>query len=91
MPEQNKQTFDKFAAQIRIATLEEFKALGFGHVGGTMSIIETLAVLYGGVMRIDPENPRWEDRDWLVMSKGHAGPALYATLALKGYFDLEML
>ncbi len=83
--------FKRFAAEIRLESLKEFKNLGFGHVGGAMSIIETLAVLYGGVMKIDPKNPRWEERDWLVMSKGHAGPALYATLALKGYFPLEML
>lgn len=86
-----KSSIERFATQIRLETLKEFKALGFGHVGGAMSIIETLAVLYGCVMRIDPTNPRWEDRDWLVMSKGHAGPALYATLALKGYFPMEVL
>jgi len=83
--------FNAFARRIRIETLKEFKWLGFGHVGGAMSIVETLAVLYGGVMRVDPENPQWADRDWLVMSKGHAGPALYATLALRGYFDMELL
>ncbi len=80
-----------FAEEIRVETLKEFAALGFGHVGGAMSIIETLAVLYGGEMRIDPKNPGWEERDRLVMSKGHAGPALYATLALKGYFPLDVL
>jgi transketolase len=80
-----------FAAQIRLETLKEFKCLGFGHVGGAMSIIETLAALYGGAMNIDPHNPNWEKRDWLVVSKGHAGPALYAALALKGYFPLEVL
>ena len=56
-----------------------------------MSVIEALAVLYGKEMRIDPKNPQWPERDRLVMSKGHAGPALYATLALKGYFPLEVL
>ncbi len=80
-----------FAEEIRVATLEEFAALGFGHVGGAMSVVETLAVLYGGVMNIDPQNPGWPERDRLVMSKGHAGPALYATLALLGYFPKEML
>lgn len=80
-----------FAKEIRIETLKQFANLGFGHVGGVMSIVELLAVLYGEVMRIDPQNPRWDDRDWLVLSKGHAGPALYATLALKGYFSKEML
>lgn len=65
--------------------------MGFGHVGGSMSLVETLAVLYGGVMNIDPQNPRWEERDWLVCSKGHAGPAVYAALALKDYFPKEEL
>ncbi len=81
----------KFATEIRIAQLEEFKARGFGHIGGALSITDCLAALYGGIMNIDPKNPSWEERDRLVMSKGHAGPALYATLALKGYFPVEML
>ena len=80
-----------FAEEIRVETLKEFAALGFGHVGGSMSVIEALAVLYGKEMRIDPQNPQWPERDRLVMSKGHAGPALYATLALKGYFPIEVL
>ncbi len=80
-----------FAEEIRVETLKEFAALGFGHVGGAMSVVETLAVLYGGEMRINPQNPQWPERDRLVMSKGHAGPALYATLALKGYFPPEVL
>jgi transketolase len=87
----NIQKLKKFATEIRLETLKEFKALGLGHVGGAMSIIETLAVLYGGVMKINPKNPRWEERDWLIVSKGHSGPAVYATLALKGYFPMEML
>lgn len=82
---------EKFSAQIRVETLKELKELGFGHLGGSMSIIETLAVLYGEIMRIDPKNPDLEERDYFVLSKGHAGPALYATLALKGYFPLDML
>lgn len=80
-----------FAEEIRVASLKEFKALGFGHVGGSMSVIEALAVLYGQEMKVDPKNPHMEDRDWLVMSKGHAGPSVYATLALKGFFPVEML
>lgn len=89
-----KSTYEKFenlAKEIRIETLTEFRHLGFGHVGGAMSIAEVLAVLYGGVMRLDPQNPKWEGRDWLVCSKGHAGPAVYAVLALKGFFNKEML
>ena len=80
-----------FAEEIRVEALKEFAHLGFGHVGGAMSIIETLAVLYGGEMGIDPKNPQWAERDKFVLSKGHAGPALYATLALKGYFPKEEL
>ena len=67
----------KLALKIRIAQLEEFKARGFGHIGGALSITDCLAALYGEIMKFDPKNPDWEDRDRLVMSKGHAGPALY--------------
>jgi len=82
---------EKFTIEIRLETLKEIKNLGFGHIGGAMSIVEVLAVLYGKVMKINPKEPKWEDRDWLVVSKGHAGPAVYATLALKGYFPIEEL
>ena len=79
----------QFASKIRINTLKELTHLGFGHYGGSLSVVEVLAVLYGKVMNIDPKNPNWEGRDYFVLSKGHAGPALYATLALKGYFANE--
>jgi transketolase len=82
---------EKFTTEIRLETLKEIKNLGFGHIGGAMSIVETLSVLYGKVMKINPKNPKWKDRDWLVISKGHAGPAVYAALALKGYFPKEEL
>lgn len=78
-----------FAQEIRVEALKTISSLGFGHVGGSMSVVEALAVLYGSVMKVDPKNPRWEDRDWCVMSKGHAGPAMYATLGLKGFYPLE--
>ena len=87
----DQKRLEDFARQIRVTTLKELGHLGFGHLGGAMSVVELLAVLYGDVMKIDPQNPAWEERDWLVLSKGHAGPALYATLALKGYFPEEML
>ena len=61
-----------FAQEIRVEALKTIGSLGFGHVGGSMSVVEALAVLYGSVMKVDPKNPRWEDRDWCVMSKGHA-------------------
>lgn len=80
-----------FAKQIRIATLKQLNHLGFGHYGGSMSVVEVLAVLYGGVMKYDPNNPNWQGRDYFVLSKGHAGPTLYSTLALKGFFPTEEL
>ncbi|MCT4707000.1 transketolase [Enterobacteriaceae bacterium H16N7] len=79
------------ARHIRLETLKALTQLGFGHYGGSMSVVETLAVLYGDVMRIDPGDPDWAERDYFVLSKGHAGPALYSTLALKGYFPVEQL
>ena len=81
----------KFALEIRIGAVEQFKARGFGHVGGSLSIADVLAVLYGSVMNVDPANPSKPDRDKLICSKGHAGPAVYATLALKGFFPYEEL
>ena len=81
----------RFAADIRINTIRQMAVFGAGHIGGAASIADALAVLYGGVMRINPAEPRWEDRDYLVMSKGHCGPALYSALALKGYFPMEWL
>lgn len=80
-----------FATQVRIESMKEFKVRGFGHVGGALSITDTLAVLYESVMKYDPKNPTWADRDKLVCSKGHAGPALYAILALKGFFPMDWL
>lgn len=88
---ENYKALRVFAEEIRVETLKELAHLGFGHVGGAMSVVELLAVLYHKQLKIDPSNPQWEERDRLVMSKGHAGPALYATLALKGYFPKETL
>lgn len=81
-----------FATQIRIAQLRAFKARGFGHVGGALSATDCIAALYGGVLQnLDPKAPQNPARDRFICSKGHAGPALYAALALKGYFPEEML
>ncbi|MEF9915936.1 MAG: transketolase [Lachnospiraceae bacterium] len=84
-----KKELQKFALNIRIGAVEEFKARGFGHIGGSLSITDALAVLYGTVMNIDPKNPQMEDRDKLICSKGHAGPAIYAALGLKGFFPYD--
>ena len=87
----NYNEIKKLAKDIRISMLKMLLNLGFGHFGGSLSVVETLAVLYGAVMKIDPKNPNWEGRDYMVLSKGHAGPALYAALAIKGYFPKEEL
>lgn len=85
------QRLQAFARDIRYHALSAITSPGAGHVGGVLSVVETLAVLYGSVMNINVENPRWEDRDWLICSKGHAGPAVYAALALKGFIELDEL
>lgn len=82
---------DLFADEIRYLTLRELSNIGYGHFGGSLSIVEALAVLYGGGLRLDPKNPQWEGRDYFVLSKGHAGPALYATLAATGFIPLSEL
>ena len=81
----------KLALEIRIGIVEQIQARGFGHIGGSLSLADALAVLYGAVMRYDSQNPRWPDRDKLVCSKGHAGPAVYAALAVRGFFPYEDL
>jgi len=80
-----------FSKQIRRETLRCIHSQGSGHVGGSLSIADVLAVLYAKHMDVDPQNPKRANRDCLVLSKGHAGPAWYATLALKGFFPLEWL
>ena len=79
------------AYEIRCLTIREISSFGSGHIGGAMSICDILSLLYFKEMNIDSSNPKKEDRDRLVVSKGHAGPAVYATLALKGFFPKEML
>ncbi|MBR6118748.1 MAG: transketolase [Oscillospiraceae bacterium] len=65
--------------------------LGVGHIGGCLSVVELISVLYFEAMRIDPKNPKMEGRDRFICSKGHAGPTVYAALAKKGYFERERL
>ncbi len=88
---QNVNEVKRFAVEIRKETIKCIGKLGVGHIGGALSIVDLLAVLYSGEMNIDPADPKKDDRDMLVVSKGHSGPAVYATLALKGYFPMEML
>ncbi len=86
-----KSALQKTAAKIRLDILEEVHAAKSGHPGGSLSIADVMTYLYFEEMNIDPANPRWEDRDRLVLSKGHTAPALYATLAERGYFDVAEL
>ncbi len=72
--------------KVRKLIVQMIYRAGSGHVGGSLSIVELLTVLYFGVLRLDPARPRWSERDRFILSKGHAGPGLYAVLALKGYF-----
>lgn len=86
-----QETVRRLSADIRIWTVREIAAAGYGHIGGAASVADVLAVLYGGMMKIDPRKPDWEERDYFVLSKGHCAPALYAALALSGYFPMEWL
>ncbi len=79
------------ARQMRARTVEMLSRVGSGHWGGSLSAVEILTCLYFGIMRIDPRDPNWPDRDRFVASKGHVGPALYPMLAEKGFFPQEML
>ena len=79
------------ARAIRWGALRAISNVGSGHVGGSLSVADALAVLYFHQMRIRPEEPLWAERDRLVLSKGHAGPALYAAMARRGYFPEDWL
>ena len=82
---------ERKAGEIRKTLLETIHHAGSGHIGGSMSIADILSVLYFDAMNVEPADPKKEDRDRLVLSKGHCSPALYATLALKGFFPPEKL
>lgn len=84
-----KHELEVFATKERMLILEGIFNAKAGHPGGSLSIAELMAYLYNVEMKVDAANPKWEDRDRFVLSKGHAAPALYATLALKGFFPTE--
>lgn len=80
------------ARAIRKHVIEMVGRAGSGHPGGSLSCADILAALYfGGILRVDPANPAWPDRDRFVLSKGHAAPALYAALAERGFFPVSEL
>jgi len=79
------------AKQIRRDIIEMTGTAGSGHPGGSLSATELATALYFAIMRHDPQNPKWTDRDRFILSKGHASPLLYSILAEAGYFDRNML
>jgi len=85
----NKKQLKIFATKIRMGIIEGIYNAKAGHPGGSLSCADILSYLYNEEMNIDPKNPQKPDRDRFVLSKGHAAPAIYATLALKGYFPLD--
>lgn len=87
----NVEQMERFAKEIRYYTLKELNYMGYGHYGGSLSIVEALAVIYGKHLNASPEIKDDPERDYFVLSKGHGGPSLYATLFLKGYFPEEWL
>ncbi|MBQ8793827.1 MAG: transketolase, partial [Clostridia bacterium] len=86
-----KKQLEEIACKVRIGIIEGVHAAKAGHPGGSLSIAEILTYLYFKEMNIDPENPKDAKRDRFVLSKGHAAPALYATLALRGFFPVDEL
>ena len=91
MNQELQKTLHNTATNIRLGALEGVYNASSGHPGGSLSIAEILAYLYFKEMHIDPKNPKDPDRDRFVLSKGHCAPALYAALALRGYFPTEDL
>ena len=85
----NKLELQKMAVEVRKNLLIGLHAAKAGHPGGSLSAADIFTYLYFEEMNVDPKNPKWEDRDRFVLSKGHTAPGLYATLALKGFFPVE--
>ena len=79
------------AYKARLLAVEAVYRASSGHPGGSLSCADALTTLYFNEMNVDPANPRWEERDRFVLSKGHCAPALYAVLALRGFFPMEEL
>ena len=91
MEQSKRQMLEKIANDVRIGIIESVYSAGCGHPGGSLSIADIMTYLYFEEMRVDPQNPKWEKRDRFVLSKGHTAPALYATLAERGFIPKEDL
>ena len=91
MTSQEKKQLQITACKVRMGIIESTHAAKCGHPGGSMSAAEMFTYLYNKELNVDPKNPKWEDRDRFVLSKGHCAPGLYAALALRGFFPVEDL
>ena len=89
MTVQEKKQLMATACKVRMNAIRGVHAAKAGHPGGSLSAADMFTYLYFKEMNIDPANPKWEDRDRFVLSKGHTAPGLYATLALRGFFPVE--
>ncbi|MBQ3559298.1 MAG: transketolase [Agathobacter sp.] len=87
----NNLELSKIANEVRKGVIKSTHAAKSGHPGGSLSVADIMTYLYFEEMNVDPKNPKWADRDRLVLSKGHVAPALYATLAEKGFLPKEDL
>ena len=86
-----KQQLQTIACKVRMGVIESTHGAKAGHPGGSLSASDLFTYLYFKEMNVDPKNPRWENRDRFVLSKGHTAPGLYSALALKGFFPVEDL
>lgn len=91
MDKETKKMLSQYAVKIRMGIIESTYSAKAGHPGGSLSSADLFAYLYFKEMNIDPKNPKWEERDRFVLSKGHCAPGLYSALAYRGYFPVEDL
>ena len=91
MTSQEKKQLSILACKVRMGIIESTHAAKCGHPGGSMSAADMFTYLYNKELNVDPRNPKWEDRDRFVLSKGHCAPGLYAALAHRGFFPVEDL
>ncbi len=87
----SREELERLAREFRYALTDLVCRAGGGHLGGTLSLVEIMITLYWRILRVDPRDPRWPERDRLVMSKGHAGPVQYLALARRGFFPMTDL
>ncbi len=90
-PRESVEKLEEIAKRIRSEVIKMIYRAQSGHPGGSLSIADIMSVLYFYVLKLDPKNPDWSNRDRFILSKGHACPALYACLAMRGFFDMEIL